>query len=165
MIFDCSKSFLLFNSWHPNLVCSKSGIRRPTLSTRHRHPAYQKGETRKTMSTWISKCPTSCSFHTQHADITTALCWIMLAGKLSTPDGSNFNLPTCIRSNMTCCIEASTYLTKRSTTVGSKNSSQLNLYQPSSDQYKFNFFPRTTIIHWNSLPASLAEAPSLTQFN
>ena len=97
------KSFLLFNSWHPNLVCSKSGIRRPTLSTRHRHPAYQKGETRKTMNTWISKCPTqSCSFHTQHADITTALCWIMLAGKLSTPDGSNFNLPTCIRSNITC---------------------------------------------------------------
>ena len=60
-------------------------------------------------------------------------------------------------------VEASKYLTKRSTTVRSKHSSQLNLYQPSSDQFKFGFFPRT-IIHWNSLPASVAEAPSLAQF-
>ena len=29
--------FLLFNSWHPNLVCSKSGIRR----TNPRHPEYR----------------------------------------------------------------------------------------------------------------------------
>ena len=57
-------------------------------------------------------------------------------------------------------VEASKYLTKRSTTVRSK----LNLYQLSSDQFKFSFFPRT-IIHWNSLPASVAEAPSLAQFN
>ena len=49
-------------------------------------------------------------------------------------------------------VEASKYLTKRSTTVRSKHSSQLNLYQPSSDQFKFSFFPRT-IIHWNSLPS------------
>ena len=60
-------------------------------------------------------------------------------------------------------VEASKYLTKRSTTVRSTHSSQLNLYQPSSDQFKFSFFPRT-IIHWNSLPASVAEAPSLAQF-
>ena len=60
-------------------------------------------------------------------------------------------------------VEASKYLTKRSTTVRSKLSSQLNLYQPSSVQFKFSFF-RRTIIHWNSLPASVAEAPSLAQF-
>ena len=29
--------FLLFNSWHPNLVCSTSGIRR----TKPRHPEYR----------------------------------------------------------------------------------------------------------------------------
>ena len=49
-------------------------------------------------------------------------------------------------------VEASKYLTKRSTTVRPRHSSQLNLYQPSSDQFKFSFFPRT-IIHWYSLPA------------
>jgi len=59
-------------------------------------------------------------------------------------------------------VEASKYLTKRSTTVRSKHSSQLNLYQPSSDQFMFSFFLRT-IIHWNSLPGSVAEAPSLAQ--
>ena len=37
-------------------------------------------------------------------------------------------------------VEASKYLTKRSITVRSKHSSQLNLYQPSSDQFKFSFF-------------------------
>jgi len=57
-------------------------------------------------------------------------------------------------------VEASKYLNKRSTTVRSKHSS---LYQPSSDQFKFSFFPRT-IIHWNSLPTSVAEVPSLAQF-
>ena len=60
-------------------------------------------------------------------------------------------------------VEASKCLIKRSTTVRSKHYSQLNLYQPSSDQFKFSFFPRT-IMHWNSLPASVAEAPSLAQF-
>ena len=60
-------------------------------------------------------------------------------------------------------VEGSRYLTKWSTTVRSKQSSQLNLHQPSSDQFKFSFFPRP-IIHWNSLPASVAEAPSLRQF-
>ena len=60
-------------------------------------------------------------------------------------------------------VEGSKYLTKRSTTVRSKHSSQLNLYQPSSDQVKFSFFSRT-IIHWNSRLASVAEAPSLAQF-
>ena len=53
-------------------------------------------------------------------------------------------------------VEESTYLIKRSTTVRSKHSSQLNLYQPYSDQFKFSFFPRT-IVHWNSLPASVAQ--------
>ena len=43
-------------------------------------------------------------------------------------------------------VEASKYLIKRSTTVRSKHYSQLNLYQPSSDQFKFSFFPRT-ILH------------------
>ena len=40
----------------------------------------------------------------------------------------------------------------------------LKIYQipASSDYYKFSFFPRT-IRHWNSLPASMAEAPSLVQ--
>ena len=67
-----------------------------------------------------------------------------------------------IQHNLTD-VEESKYLTKLSTTVRSKHSSQLNLYQPSSDQFKFSFFPRT-IIHWNSLPASVAEAPSLAKF-
>ena len=50
-------------------------------------------------------------------------------------------------------VEASKYITtKRSTTVRSKHSSRLNLYKPSSDQFKFSFFPRT-MIHWYSLPA------------
>ena len=49
-------------------------------------------------------------------------------------------------------VEASKYLTKWSTTARSKHSSRLNLYQPSSDQFKFSFFPRT-IIHRYSLPA------------
>ena len=43
-------------------------------------------------------------------------------------------------------VETSMYLTKRSTTVRAKHSSQLNLYQLSSDQFKFSFFPRT-IVH------------------
>ena len=60
-------------------------------------------------------------------------------------------------------VEASKYLIKRSTTVRSKHSSQLNLYQPSSNQFKFSFFT-ITIIHWNSLPASVTETPSLAQF-
>ena len=62
-------------------------------------------------------------------------------------------------------VEASKYLTKRSTTVRSKHSSHLNLYQPFSDQFKFSFFPRT-IIHLilNSLPASVAEALFFAQF-
>ena len=60
-------------------------------------------------------------------------------------------------------VEESKYLTKRSTTVRSKHSSQLKLYQPSSDKFKFSFFPRT-IVHLNSLPTSVAEAPSLAQF-
>ena len=44
-----------------------------------------------------------------------------------------------------------------------RNTLKFHQIPASSDYYKFSFFPRT-VRHWNSLPASVAEAPSLVAF-
>ena len=56
-------------------------------------------------------------------------------------------------------VEASKYFHQ---TVNHSQIKALFPAQPLSDQFKFSLFLRT-IIHWNSLPGSVAEAPSLAQ--
>ena len=55
------------------------------------------------------------------------------------------------------------YLTIVSTRTRSHHSHKFRHVPASSDYFKNNFFPRTIVL-WNSLPASLADAPSLVSF-
>ena len=57
-------------------------------------------------------------------------------------------------------IPAAKYLTPSTTRTRAAHSRKLRQYSTSSDSFKFSFFPRTIPL-WNSLPASVAEAPSL----
>ena len=60
-------------------------------------------------------------------------------------------------------IPASKYLTPSTATTRAAHSRKFRQYSTSSDSFKFSFFPRTIPL-WNSLPASVAEAPSLASF-
>ena len=60
-------------------------------------------------------------------------------------------------------IRAEDYLVPASTRTRSQHSLKFLQIPVSSDYYKFSFFPRT-ICRWNSLPANVAEAPSLVSF-
>ena len=55
------------------------------------------------------------------------------------------------------------YLTETSTRTRSHHSHKFRHVPASSDYFKNSFFPRTIVL-WNSLPASLADAPSLVSF-
>ena len=52
------------------------------------------------------------------------------------------------------------YLTEASTRTRSHHSNKFGHVPASSDYFKNSFFPRTIVL-WNCLPASLADAPSL----
>ena len=60
-------------------------------------------------------------------------------------------------------IPANEYLTPASNRTRSQHSLKFRQISTSSDYYKFSFFPRS-VCHWNSLPANVAEAPSLVSF-
>ena len=60
-------------------------------------------------------------------------------------------------------IPASKYLTPSTAITRAAHSRKFRQYSTSSDSFKFSFFPRTIPL-WNSLPASVAEAPSLASF-
>ena len=58
---------------------------------------------------------------------------------------------------------ADEYLTKGASRTRSAHSKKYRQYRTSTDSFKYSFFPRTIPL-WNSLPASIAEAPSLVSF-
>ena len=60
-------------------------------------------------------------------------------------------------------IPASTYLTPGSSRTRSSHSLKFRQFQCSLNSFKYSFFP-TTVVTWNSLPASVAEAPDLASF-
>ena len=60
-------------------------------------------------------------------------------------------------------IPADEYLTKGASRTRSAYSKKYRQYRTSTDSLKYSFFPRTIPL-WNSLPASIAEAPSLVSF-
>ena len=60
-------------------------------------------------------------------------------------------------------IPANEYLTPASNRTRSQHSLKFRQIPTSSDYYKFSVFPRS-VCHWNSLPANVAEAPSLVSF-
>ena len=60
-------------------------------------------------------------------------------------------------------IPAEDYLVPASTRTRSQHSLKFLQIPVSSDYYKFSFFPRT-FCRWNSVPANVAEAPSLVTF-
>ena len=60
-------------------------------------------------------------------------------------------------------IPASTYLTPASTRTRANHTKKLRQISSKSDAYKHSFFPRTIPV-WNSLPATVAEAPDLVSF-
>lgn len=60
-------------------------------------------------------------------------------------------------------IPAEEYLTPASTRTRSRHSLKFRQIPTSSDYHKFSFFPNTVCL-WNSLPASVADAPSLVSF-
>ena len=57
-------------------------------------------------------------------------------------------------------IPAAAYLTPASTRARANHTKKLRQISSRSDAYKFSFFPRTIPV-WNSLPATVAEAPDL----
>ena len=57
-------------------------------------------------------------------------------------------------------IPASAYLTPASTRTRANHTKKLRQISSKSDVYKHSFFPRTIPV-WNSLPATVAEAPRL----
>ena len=61
------------------------------------------------------------------------------------------------------CMTLWTYLTPASNRTRSQHSLKFRQIATSSDNNKFSFFPRS-FCHWNSLPANVAEAPSLVSF-
>ena len=60
-------------------------------------------------------------------------------------------------------IPADKYLTPSTARTRSAHSRKFRQYSTSTDPFKFSFFPHTIPL-WNSLPASVAEAPSLASF-
>ena len=60
-------------------------------------------------------------------------------------------------------IPADKYLTPASTRTRSRHSLKYRQIPTSSDYYKHSFFPQTVCL-WNSLPATVAEAPGLVPF-
>ena len=60
-------------------------------------------------------------------------------------------------------IPADKYLTPASTRTRSRHSLKYRQIPASSDCYKHSFFPQTVRL-WNSLPATVAEAPGLVPF-
>ena len=60
-------------------------------------------------------------------------------------------------------IPASTYLTPGSSRTRSSHSLKFRQCQCSLNSFKYSFF-QVTVIHWNSLPATVAEAPDLVSF-
>ena len=60
-------------------------------------------------------------------------------------------------------IPADDYLVPASTRTRSQHLLKFLQIPVSSDFYNFSFFPRT-VCRWNSLPANVAEAPSLVSF-
>ena len=60
-------------------------------------------------------------------------------------------------------IPADDYLTPASTRTRALHTKKLRQYASSTDALKYSFFPRT-ITTWNSLSASIADAPDLVSF-
>ena len=60
-------------------------------------------------------------------------------------------------------ISAAAYLMPASTRTRANHTKKLRQISSRSDAYKFSFFPRTIPV-WNSLPATVAEAPDLVSF-
>ena len=60
-------------------------------------------------------------------------------------------------------IRADDYLTSSTGRTRQSHSKKYRQISTRTDSYKFSFFPRTIPV-WNSLPASVAEAPSLVSF-
>ena len=60
-------------------------------------------------------------------------------------------------------VPASQYLTPSTARTRSSHTKKFRQFSPSTDCFKFSFFPRTIPL-WNSLPAVTAEAPSLVSF-
>ena len=60
-------------------------------------------------------------------------------------------------------IPTSPYVTQASARTRSSHTMKLRQISSRTDAYKYSFFPRT-IPFWNSLPASIAEAPDLVSF-
>lgn len=60
-------------------------------------------------------------------------------------------------------VPADLYLTPAIGKTRARHSKKFQQYQPRTDTFKYSFFPRTIPV-WNSLPASVAEAPDLVSF-
>ena len=60
-------------------------------------------------------------------------------------------------------IPAAKYLTPSTARTRAAHSRKFRQISTSTDSFKYSFFPRTIPL-WNSLPASMAEAPSLASF-
>ena len=60
-------------------------------------------------------------------------------------------------------IPAADYLTPAMSRTRSSHRKKYRQFSNSTDTFKFSFFPRTVPL-WNSLPATVAEAPSLVSF-
>ena len=60
-------------------------------------------------------------------------------------------------------IPAQNFFTQARSSLRANHRFKLNHFQTSTDAFKFSFFPRTVPV-WNSLPAAVAEAPSLASF-
>ena len=60
-------------------------------------------------------------------------------------------------------IPAADYLTPAISRTRSSHRKKYRQFSNSTDTFKFSFFPRTVPL-WNSLPATVAEAPSLVSF-
>ena len=60
-------------------------------------------------------------------------------------------------------IPEANYLIPSTSRTRSAHKKKYRHFSPDSDSFKFSFFPRTVPV-WNSLPATVAEAPSLVSF-
>jgi hypothetical protein len=65
--------------------------------------------------------------------------------------------------NNLVAISATDYLKPSSTPTRSSHGKKFHHFAASSNNYKFSFFPHSVPL-WNSLPAQVAEAPSLVSF-
>ena len=60
-------------------------------------------------------------------------------------------------------MPADKYLIPSTTRTRYELSKKFTQFSPSTDSFKYSFFPRTVPL-WNSLPAAIAEAPFLVSF-